>query len=273
VSEEDGRDLRLIGKSEDGAYLDLEDQDGNPFSLRISDNLKSTINAPRLSSVAPIDDRPSYTVKDIQNRLRSGESMDSIARTTDWPLEKIEKFAGPILQERAYVIETALKSKISKDGNAPTLAEITSKQLAEHGADLEAVEWNTYRNIDGSWNLVVQYPTRSGVSQANWNFDLTNRVIDPVDDSASWLIGEGIPEKPKAPANGFIPSDPPRLVAVKESIHIRETVIEDNEEELVEELEIDFEEEVPAKNDGVGSRAKLPSWDDIMFGSNKPTEE
>jgi len=265
----DERDLRLIGKSEDGAYLDLEDQDGNSYSLRISDTLKSTINAPRLSSVSPVDDRPSYTVKDIQNRLRSGESMDSIARTTDWPLEKIEKFAGPILQERAYVIETALKSKIHKDGNAPTLSEITGKQLLEHGADLEAVEWNTYRNIDGSWNLVVQYPTRTGVSQANWNFDLTNRIIDPVDDSASWLIGEGVPERPKSPSNGFIPSDPPRLVAVKESVHIRETVIED---EMVEELEIDFEE-VPEKNDGVGTRAKLPSWDDIMFGSSKPTEE
>ena len=79
----------------------------------------------------------------------------------------------------------------------------------------------------------------------------------------------GVPERPKSPSNGFIPSDPPRLVAVKESVHIRETVIED---EVVEELEIDFEE-VPEKNDGVGTRAKLPSWDDIMFGSSKPTEE
>jgi hypothetical protein len=58
------RDLRLVGKSEDGAHLELTDQDGNTYSLRISDNLKSTINAPRLSSVAPVDDRPSYTVKD-----------------------------------------------------------------------------------------------------------------------------------------------------------------------------------------------------------------
>ena len=70
----DERDLRLIGKSEDGAYLDLEDQDGNSYSLRISDTLKSTINAPRLSSVSPVDDRPSYTVKDIQNRLQIGRA-------------------------------------------------------------------------------------------------------------------------------------------------------------------------------------------------------
>ena len=271
MASEDSRDLRLIGKSEDGAHLNLEDQDGSAFSLRISDNLKSIINAPRLSSVSPVDDRPTYTVKDIQNRLRSGESMDSIARTTDWPIEKIEKFAGPILQERAYIIESALKSKVNKDQNSPTLAEIASKQLLEHGANLEEVEWNTYRNIDGSWNLVILYPTRSGVSQANWNFDLTNRAIDPVDDAASWLIGEGKVEKPKVPSNGFItPTDPPRLVAVKEEVLIRETIIERDE---VEEFAFDFEEESATKSDGVTSRPKLPSWDDIMFGSNKPTEE
>lgn len=266
------RDLRLVGKSEDGANLELVDQEGNTYSIRISDNLKSLINAPRLTSVAPVDERPSYTVKDIQNRLRSGEAMDSIARTTDWPIEKIEKFAGPILQERAYIIETALKTKIDKGQDSPTLAEISTKQLSEHGANLEEVEWNTYRNIDGSWNLVVLYPSRSGVSQANWNFDLTNRILDPVDDAASWLIGEGKQERPQTPSHGFVtPTEAPRLVAVKESIHIRETIIEDDE--VVEELSLDFEDETPAKADGVTSRPKLPSWDDIMFGSNKPTEE
>jgi hypothetical protein len=261
------RDLRLVGKSEDGTHLELNDQDGNTYSLRISDNLKSTINAPRLTSVAPVDDRPSYTVKDIQNRLRAGESMDSIARTTDWPLEKIDKFAGPILQERAYIIETALKTRIYKDQSSPLLGEITSSQLAEHGANLEEVEWNTYRNIDGSWNLVVQYPTRNGVDQANWNFDLTNRALDPVDDAASWLIGENKTERPTTPSHGFVaPTEAPRLVAVKESIHIKETVIEDDE--IVEELSFDFEEESAPKSDGVTSRPKLPSWDDIMFGSS-----
>lgn len=272
MAQGDSRDLRLIGRSEDGVYLELEDQEGNSFALRISDNLKSVINAPRLTSVSPIDDRPSYTVKDIQNRLRSGESMDAIARTTDWPLEKIEKFAGPILQERAYVIDTALKTSITKDKKSQTLGEITNRQLAEHGANLEEVEWNTYRNIDGSWNLVVHYPTRSGVSQANWNFDLANRVIDPVDDAASWLIGEGKSERPKVPSHGFIsPTDPPRLVAVKEEVHLREVIIE--EEENIESDSFEFEDGISAKSDGVTARPKLPSWDDIMFGSNKPTEE
>lgn len=272
VTQEEVRDLRIVGKSEDGSSLELIDSEGQTYSVRISDNLKSLVNAPRLSSVAPVDDRPSFTVKDIQNRLRAGDSMDAIARMTDWPIEKIEKFAGPILQERAFIIETALKTKISKDQSAPTLNEITTKQLSEHGANLDEVEWNTHRNLDGTWNLVILYPSRTGISQANWNFDTTNRTFEALDDSAHWLIGESRPERPKVPTNGFVtPADPPRLVAVKEEVHIKETLLEDGE--VVEEISLDFEEEQTPKNDGVSKRAKLPSWDDIMFGSNKPTEE
>ena len=279
MAQDDTEDLRLVGKSDDGAHLELKDQSGHSFSLRISDNLKSLINAPRLSSVAPVDDRPSYTVKDIQNRLRSGESMDSISRTTDWTIEKIEKFAGPILQERAYIIEQALKSTIRREQNSPTLGEITNQQLLEHGANLEEVEWNTFRNIDGSWNLIIQYPTRNGVESANWNFDSTSLAIEPLDDAASWLIGGNKIERPKLPSNGFVTSGetslPPRLVAVKEEVHLREVVIsqDDEGEEFIEELDLDIVDESDSKSDGVSNRPKLPSWDDIMFGSNKPKEE
>ena len=272
MSQEEFHDLHIVGKSEDGSTLELADDEGNGYSLRINENLKSLVNAPRLSSVSPIDERPSFSVKDIQNRLRSGESMDAISRSTDWPIEKIEKFAGPILQERAFVIETALKTKISKEENSLTLAEITNKQLSEHGANLDEVEWNTHRNLDGSWNLVILYPSRSGISQANWNFDLTNRTFEPVDDAAHWLIGESKPQRPKLPSHGFVvPNEPPRLVAVKEEIEIKEVVVEMREEP--QELSLDFEDETNPKSDGVSARPKLPSWDDIMFGSNKTTEE
>ena len=199
--------------------------------------------------------------------------MDSISRTTDWTIEKIEKFAGPILQERAYIIETALKAKVGRDQSAPTLGEITYKQLSEHGANMEEVDWNTHRNLDGTWNLVIQYPTRNGIEQANWNFDLTNNSILAADDAARWLIGEARSERPKVPTNGFISNSegnpPPRLVAVKEEVHIREVVVEED----IEELELDLVDESDSKSDGVSNRPKLPSWDDIMFGSSKPTEE
>jgi hypothetical protein len=47
-------DLRLTGRSADGTELELVDQDGNKFNLRISDSLRANVNQPRLAAVTVI---------------------------------------------------------------------------------------------------------------------------------------------------------------------------------------------------------------------------
>ena len=278
-------ELKLVGRTGDGSAIELTDQSGAKFSLPITDNLKSTLTQPKLVSVAPIDERPSFGVKEIQARLRAGESMGSISRTTDWAVEKIEKFSGPILQERAYVIETALKSFLRREASSPTLGEATDVQLSSHGVDMEAVEWNTHRNVDGTWNIVVQYPNIDGTAEANWNFELGNRILTAKDDSARWIAGDAKESRPRTATHGFINSvDPtpfapttppppaPRLVAVREEITVTE-IVEEDEEYFAEELDINVVDESDPVSDGVVKRPKLPSWDDIMFGGSKTEDE
>jgi len=101
-------DLRLVGRSEDGNHLEFSDIHNRHYQARLSDTLRAAVNQPRLAAIKIESDEPTTSVKDVQSRLRAGESMDAISRTTDWSLEKIEKFAGPILQERAFVIAQAL---------------------------------------------------------------------------------------------------------------------------------------------------------------------
>jgi hypothetical protein len=278
-------ELQLVGRTGDGSAIELTDQSGAKFSLPITENLKLALTQPKLVSVAPIDERPSFGVKEIQARLRAGESMGSISRTTDWAVEKIEKFSGPILQERAYVIETALKSFLRREASSPTLGEATDVQLSSHGVDMEAVEWNTHRNVDGTWNIVVQYPNIDGTAEANWNFELGNRILTAKDDSARWIAGDAKESRPRTATHGFINSvDPtpfapttppppaPRLVAVREEITITE-IVEEDEEYFAEELDINVVDESDPVSDGVVKRPKLPSWDDIMFGGSKTEDE
>ena len=278
-------ELQLVGRTGDGSAIELTDQSGAKFSLPITENLKSALTQPKLVSVAPIDERPSFGVKEIQAWLRAGESMGSISRTTDWAVEKIEKFSGPILQERAYVIETALKSFLRREASSPTLGEATDVQLSSHGVDMEAVEWNTHRNVDGTWNIVVQYPNIDGTAEANWNFELGNRILTAKDDSARWIAGDAKESRPRTATHGFINSvDPtpfapttppppaPRLVAVREEITITE-IVEEDEEYFAEELDINVVDESDPVSDGVVKRPKLPSWDDIMFGGSKTEDE
>ena len=278
-------ELQLVGRTGDGSAIELTDQSGAKFSLPITENLKSALTQPKLVSVAPIDERPSFGVKEIQARLRAGESMGSISRTTDWAVEKIEKFSGPILQERAYVIETALKSFLRREASSPTLGEATDVQLSSHGVDMEAVEWNTHRNVDGTWNIIAHYPNIDGTAEANWNFELGNRILTAKDDSARWIAGDAKESRPRTATHGFINSvDPtpfapttppppaPRLVAVREEITITE-IVEEDEEYFAEELDINVVDESDPVSDGVVKRPKLPSWDDIMFGGSKTEDE
>ena len=273
-------DLRLVGRSEDGSELELTDQAGKKYAVRISDTLRATINKeqkPRLAAVVNMDSQPNFTVKDIQARLRSGESIDAISRMTDWSLEKIEKFAGPILQERAYVIDQALKSDIRRDGQVTTLAEVVNAQLSSHGVDMEDVEWNTHRNADGSWTLILHYQNNDGATSANWSYDLSNRSVSATDDTSRWILGENKTARTQPLSHGLVyPSQTPapRLVAVREevTIHRHESEVE-IEESFIEEHELEIPDETDPVSDGISSRPKLPSWDDIMFGGSKKDDE
>ena len=290
--------LRLIGRSETGNGLELTDDAENSFILSIDDALRAAIAQPRLAAVASPDvERAQFSVKEIQARLRSGESIDAISRTTDWGIEKIEKFAGPILQERAYVIDMALKSALRREAASPLLGAQAFEQLSQHGADMEEVEWNSHRNADGSWSIILFYPSRDGVNTATWSFDLAKQILIAQDDSARWIAGDAREPRRTTPTHGMVygaeGSNPPptlspspsttttpaapRLVAVREEIDLIDD--ETGEEEIVEIFELDIEldqqveDESDARSDGVSARPKIPSWDDIMFGgSSAPTD-
>ncbi len=277
------KDLRLIGRSEDGTELELADQEGTSYSLRISDHLRATINQPRLVAVATADDLVYTSVKEIQSRLRAGESADSISRSTEWDVEKIEKFSGPIMQERAFVIGLALETSLRRDPHSPTLMAATIAQLAPRGVDMQLVEWNTWRRDDGLWNIILSYPISTGSGEANWAFDPNNRTLVTEDEGARWICGEEKPSRPATPSHGMVfpaegqGSNPaPRLVAVKpeEPIRISTTPLQSVATSPSEDLTPTREDVEPeAKRDGVTKRIRIPSWDDIMFGKKEEGSE
>jgi hypothetical protein len=280
------KDLRVVGRTEDGTQIELADGDGQTFFVRISDNLKALVNQPRLVSVTPYEDRATYSVKEIQSRLRSGESAAAISTTTDWSLEKIDKFSGPIMQERAYVIGLALQTQLRRDSASPTLATATIAQLQPRGVDMSEVDWNTHRNDDSTWTIVLQYPTTDGrgTAEANWIFELDNRTLVADDDGARWISGDEKPLRPNTPSHGMVfggeqTAPAPRLTAYSESVTVIENVslsVVPDQEVTEDEVSETPTEAIPsdAKKDGVTKRIRIPSWDDIMFGTKKdePTE-
>jgi hypothetical protein len=259
-------ELQIIGRSDDGTSLEVMSEDGNIHHLPITEELRSLLSQPRLLAVVPDQEVTTVTVKEIQSRLRSGESMISISRTTDWSVEKIEKFSGPIMQERAYVIGLALAAQLRREKSSPTLSAATIAQLSPRGVDMASVEWNTWRLSDGSWDIVLMYPAKDGrTNEAHWSFDLENRTLEALDDDAAWISGDEIESEVQTPSHGIVyPTTPaPRLVPVKDN-SVTPGVESHPPVETLTDDQI---------RDGITKRLKIPSWDDIMFGGSKDKKE
>ncbi|MFM7874833.1 MAG: septation protein SepH, partial [Actinomycetota bacterium] len=75
-------ELRVVGKTSDGEKLELADQAGNSFTVKIDDSLRNSLitNTPERRLTAVVDEAPGYSIKEIQARLRAGESFDEVAR-------------------------------------------------------------------------------------------------------------------------------------------------------------------------------------------------
>jgi len=82
-------ELRLVGRTDDGDHIEMVDNDGNKFTVRLSDSLRSAVNERRLTPV--VDAAPQFSIKEIQARLRAGESYAEVSRISGLSLEKIER--------------------------------------------------------------------------------------------------------------------------------------------------------------------------------------
>ena len=254
-------ELRLTGKNPEGTHLTLTNPIGEEFTVRISDTLRATVNQPRLAAVVASDDAETMSVKEIQRRLRSGETMDAIARDGHISVEKVERFAGPILQERVYILDQAFSVVLRKESarEQETFQDVVISRLAPMGVDSDSLSWNTWRIDDGTWTIDLAYPNRDGHGSATWNFDLNRRSITATNENARWMLGQE--PAARTQTQGLIHSEPTHPSRIIDSIPEPEPVRETPR--LVAIRETPREED---RAEGITSRAKVPSWDEIMFG-------
>ena len=255
-------ELRLTGKNPEGTHLTLTNPTGEEFTVRISDTLRATVNQPRLTAVVASDDVETMSVKEIQRRLRSGETMDVIARDGHISIEKVERFAGPILQERVYILDQAFSVVLRKESarDQETFQDVVISRLAPMGVDSDSLSWNTWRIDDGTWTIDLTYPNRDGHGSATWNFDLNRRSITATNENARWMLGQE--PAPRVQTPGLVHAEPNHPSRIIDSIPDPEPVRETPR--LVAIRETPREED---RAEGITGRAKVPSWDEIMFGT------
>lgn len=189
------QELRLLGVSEDGSSLLLAADDGERLSLPINDELRSTIRRDRREPASPDGQakvenplRP----RDVQGLIRGGVPLEEIAERAGWSLEKVQRYEGPIRAERDYVSELAQRVQLYGRGETTTLRERADHRLAERGVEAERVVWDSWKNDDAHWTVIVRFPAGGRQREATWLFDPVNRSLRTVDDEARWLGGDEI---------------------------------------------------------------------------------
>jgi hypothetical protein len=200
------QELRFVAVSEDGSYavLAIPGRSGR-FMLPIDDRLRAVAKG-QFSRLAQyeIEVENPLRPKEIQARIRAGETVEEIADAAGIPVERVRWFEGPVLAERGYVAEQAQNASVRRQGDStpgPRLGEIVGERLTELGADPEDAQWDSRKHGDGSWQVQLAFRAGGRLHIAEWLFDPRRRHVAPADDNAARLSLPDTELPPPAPGS------------------------------------------------------------------------
>jgi hypothetical protein len=194
------RSLRLVALSEDGTHLVLAAGGPDPsddvehLELAVDEHLRSllagrpaepTPEPAREAAPQPVPAQPATDLppRVIQARIRAGESPEQVAHASGTRVERIMRFAYPVLQERTRVAEQARDARVRLSEGTPSvpLEQFMSERLRLLGADLDAVRWDAHRSEDGTWQVRAAWRAGHKSGTTRWTYDIPARTVTPVD--------------------------------------------------------------------------------------------
>jgi hypothetical protein len=248
------RELKVVGLDVDGKRIICEtDDSGETFLLRSDDRLRAAVRGEKAISSQPQSDTEVLNVlrpKEIQAKIRAGASVEQVASAAGVDIERVQRFANPVLLERSRAAElaTAAHPVLADGPSVLTLLETVTAALVARGLDPEAPSWDAWRNEDGRWT--VQMGWKAGMSDNVAHFRFTpgahGGTVTAFDDGACELIDPDFarPLRPLAP------------------------VAQLDFEEPEPQLPIEAPEPAPAPKPPRARKGKppVPAWEDVLLG-------
>ncbi len=195
-------ELKVIGV-ESGSLL-VASEEGARYRVAIDDVLQSRL---RQSSPEPGNVRK-LSPREIQSHIRAGMSAEDVAAITGVPLDYVQRFEGPVLAEREFVIESALAvpvqlaNETDPFGGGVTFGTVIRRRLADGHAIGE--RWASWKEEGGGWVVKLTFVAETIDHDARWSFDPKKSTLAPLNQEAITLSQQG-----EQPANLL-----PRLRAV-----------------------------------------------------------
>ena len=306
------RELRLIAVSEDGTRLLLRGDGQEPeFAVRIDERLHAALRGDRARlGQLEIQMDSQLRPRDIQARVRAGESVEQVAAVAGIPAERVMRYASPVLAEREHIADRAQRTAIRRQGGegpAPLLGDTVEHRLHSDGVEDETIGWDAWRRDDGRWVVSTSWRAGAKMTAATWVFDPAGRSVSPADDAARALAGEtpapatparqaparlavvpsvveapDVPEgvEEPAPTERQLPADEPwQESAAPAAAAAGGDAIDDTSpdrlrlSDIASHIEVSGEQtEVAGSARSRRARASVPTWDEIMFGRRRRTD-
>jgi hypothetical protein len=224
------QDLTFVGLTEDGTKLVLVSDTGEEFTLPADEKLRAALRGDharpgQLETKMESALRP----RDIQARIRAGESPESVAAAAQTSIDKIMGYATPVLAERAHIADRAQRASVRRkggEGSSRLLGDAVAAHLRARNVDPESVAWDAWRREDGRWTLVADHGTAGSSGRAEFVFDAPGRYVVAENDEARVLIGEAAAPAASTPTRAGTSGRRLSAVAADEELPLGEDAIE-----------------------------------------------
>ena len=227
--------LTFTGRSRDGKRLLLVDQSGQEHTLVIDARLRRALastpaGAPASNGQLEIPMESTLRPRDIQARIRAGETPEAVAHAAGTSVEKIMPFAAPVMAERAHMVERAQLASVRRrasESGARTLGEAVGAHLRSHNIDPDVIEWDAWRREDGRWTLTGLYDVAGRTGAATFCHDPRGNFVTVDDEDARWLVGDASPVAEESAADDLAAARRRRLgSAADDELTLGEDAIE-----------------------------------------------
>jgi len=197
------RALRVVGITEGGGEFSVVLEDPvrrERFTVPADEQLRAAARGDltRLGQIS-IELESQLRPREIQARIRAGASVEQVAAAAGVPLQKIERFAYPVLLERSRTAEVAQRAHpMRPDGpDTRTLGDVVAHTFGLRGQEYADAEWDSWKGEDGKWVVALSWRAGRSDNRAHWTFQpgAHGGTVTAVDEHASDLV-EGLPARP-----------------------------------------------------------------------------
>ncbi|MFE6309181.1 septation protein SepH [Nocardiopsis sp. NPDC057823] len=203
-------ELRLVAVSEDGTYLVLASTGrGTRFMLPVDDRLRAAVRGQfsRLGQYEIEVENP-LRPKEIQARIRSGETAEAISEISGIPIERVRWFEGPVLQEREYIAQQAQRAAVRIAGEAApagNLEELVTRRIGAHQLETGDAVWDSWKREDRTWQLKLVFLDGGEERVAHWLYEPRHNTVTPADEEAARFSSSEPAPSPTANVTPFAP--------------------------------------------------------------------